>query len=299
MTSESAGRSTNSARVFLSWSGESSRLVAKALSAGMQQLSERLEPWLSEDLEPGAEWASTLVPQIRKAKLAVLCLTRRNVGAVWIAFETGAYYGSRLRKGVVPYLLDIQPAELTFPLGLFQSVTADWLGTKSLFARVGELVELDASVVEERLASTIWPQLNDQLTVIRKLQAEAQETARSSANVANAFFLGHDLRWTIDVSTSDAPPKDVKHGIRQILHQATDLGIEHENGVQALQRVAQSLLDLPDEEWTTEIRGEVDLALRLAFERIGAVMTRLQPEYRAYDPENQQSWIEMQAEGRA
>ena len=290
---------SGSVRVFLSWSGESSRLVAKALHEGMQRLSDRLEPWLSDDLEPGAQWASMLVPQIRKARFAVLCLTRRNIGAAWIAFETGAYYSSRLRKAVVPYLLDIRPADLTFPLGLFQSVTADWHGTKSMFVRLGELVDMEEKAVEEMFVSTIWPDLNSQLTVIRKLQAEAQETARTSANIANAFFLGHDLRWTIDVVSARRSPKDIKHGIIQILHQASDLGLDGENGVQALKHKVEHLLELPDDQWTAPIRSEVDLALRLAFERLCTSVIRLQPDYRPYNPENQQSWLEMQADGRA
>lgn len=295
-TSEPSG---SSVRVFLSWSGESSKQVANALKDGMRRLSDRLEPWLSEDLQPGAEWASMLVPQIKKASLAVLCLTRRNVGAAWIAFETGAYYSSRLRKAVVPYLLDIEPADLTFPLGLFQSVTADWQGTKSMFIRVGQLVDLPAPAVEERFARDIWPELRDQLTLIQRLQAEAEETAHTTASIANAFFLGHDLRWTINVANARRPPNEIKHGIIQILHQARDLGLDDDNGVRALKQAVKPSLELPDDQWTTEIRNEVDLALRLAFERISSSVTRMQPNYRPYDPENQQSWLQMQAEGRA
>jgi hypothetical protein len=288
-------------RVFLSWSGETSKLVAKALHDGMELLSPRLEPWLSEDLEPGAEWASTLVPQIRRARLAVLCLTRRNVSAAWIAFETGAYYSSsRLRKAVVPFLLDIPPAELTFPLALFQSVSADWTGLKMLFTRIGELVGIDASTVEEQFAKSIWPQLNDQLTTIRKLQAEAEVAAHGGpTNIANAFYLGHDLRWTMDVLDSGAAVKDVKHGLIQILHQAKELGFGDNNNFLILRQKATDVLKLPDKAWTEAVRDDVALALHLAFDRLGTLVIGLQPGYRPYDPDNREQWLAIQADNRA
>jgi hypothetical protein len=165
--------------------------------------------------------------------------------------------------------------------------------------RVSELIDLEPQAVEERFAATIWPQLNDQLSIIRKLQAEAEAAAGPPANIANAFFLGHDLRWTMDVLSSGAPANDVKHGLVQILHQATDLGIGDENPVLALQQKVKEFLAVPDDAWTTEIRSDADLALRLAFERIGALIISLQQGYRPYDPENQARWLAMQADGRA
>jgi hypothetical protein len=288
------------ARVFLSWSGETSRLLANALADGMRTVSDRLEPWLSEGLEPGVEWASTLVPHIRKARLAVLCLTHRNVGASWIAFETGAYYSSRLRKGVIPFLLDFPPGDLAFPLGLFQSLSADWKGSKALFIRVGQLVDVDPDTVEELFATKIWPQLNDQLKVIRGLKPQPEIKATlSPANIANAFFLGHDLRWTMDALSSGAVVDDVKHGLVQTLHQAEELGLGQHDHILVLKQKATEVLGLAPEEWTESVREGVATALRVAFERLGGLVIRHQPGYRPYDPANQASWLATQAQGRA
>ena len=282
----------------MSWSGDTSLLVAKAVCEGIELLSDRLEPWLSEDLEPGEEWASTLIPQIRKARLAVLCLTRRNVGAAWIAFETGAYYSSRSGQVVVPLLLDITPADVEFPLGLFQGVTADEYGLKRLFTRIGELVGLEAAAAEERFDSQIWPQLDDRLTTIRD-QSAAEATQVAPTNVANAFFLGHDLRWTMDALSSGAEPDDVKHGITQVLHQAKDLGLGDNNNYVVLRQKAAALIGLPDDQWTEKVRADLALALQLAFERLGSVLIGLQPGYAPYEPDNRERWLQIQAENRA
>jgi hypothetical protein len=286
-------------RVFLSWSGEPSKLLAEALAEGMRALSPRLEPWLSDDLDPGEEWASTLIPQIRKAQLAILCLTHRNVNAPWIAFETGAYYTSRLRKGVIPFLLDLPPGELEFPLGLFQSLRADWKGTKALFIRLGKLVDLGADEVENALVTKLWRQLSDQMDAIRGIPPPRTDEPGNWKNVANAFFLGHDLRWTIDVLTGGGPVDDVKHGLIQILHQAHELGLSQHNHFLILAREATEALKLPGDSWTPEVRDKLETCLKLSFERIGGLVINRQPGYRPYDPENQKTWLAMQAAGRA
>jgi hypothetical protein len=241
------------------------------------------------------------VPNIRKAQLAILCLTHRNINAPWIAFETGAYFTSRLKKGVVPYLLDFPADELQFPLGLFQSQQADWKGTKALFVRVGTLVDIDAATVEEKVVREIWPQLDDQLKAIRGLAPGATRTGEPGnwMNVANAFFLGHDLRWTIDVLENGGSPQDVKHGLLQMLHQADELGLSEHDYFVILAGQAGNAFDLPDNEWTPEVRKELEASVKAAFDRFGRLVIERQPGYEACDPANRENWLKYQQEGRA
>ncbi len=284
-------------RVFLSWSGEASRHLANALADGMTLLSDWVEPWMSDRIEPGAQWANTLVPEIRKAHLAILCLTHRNADAPWIAFEAGLYY--TWRKSIIPFLLDFPPADLRFPLGLFQSVSADMEGSKALFLRVGDLLGMDTAAVGKRFAKSIWPQLDEQIATIRATEQKPDISAPGQAtNIANAFFLGHDLRWTMDVA-SVGPANDIKHGLVQVLHQAEELGLGEHDHFLVLRRKATDVLGLPDGEWTADVRERVALALQVAFERIGGLVIRLQPGYHPYDADNQARWLAIQAEGRA
>lgn len=287
-------------RLFLSWSGEPSRLLAKALAGHMKSLSDRLEPWLSDDLEPGVEWASRLVPQIQEAHLAILCLTHRNATAPWIAFETGAYYTSPLKEGVIPFLFDLDSDDVVFPLALFQSIRADWTGTKALFLRVGRLAGLDSAAVEKRFVTDIWPQLGDEMEAIRRIDADGTRTDEPGnwANIANAFFLGHDLRWTIDVIVSNGSVDDIKHGLRQTLHQADELGFSQHDHFRILARQATEVLPLQEAEWTQEVRDNLAACLRDALERFGGVLIHRQPGYRPYAPDNQESWLAIQAERR-
>ena len=287
-------------RVFLSWSGDPSKAFAEAVADALETLSDRLDPWLSDDLPAGVEWANALVPNIKRAQFAILCLTHRNVNAPWIAFETGAYFTSRLRKGVVPYLLDFKREELQFPLGLFQSQETDWKGTKAVFVRVGELVGMDAKAVEDKLTGEIWDQLDDRLKTIRGLRDRTRTDEPGNwMNVANAFYLGHDLRWTIDVIENGSPPSDVKHGLLQTLHQADELGLSEHDYFVILAKQAADVFDIPDEEWTSEIRERLDGAVKEAFDRFGRLVIERQPGYHACDPKNREAWLRYQAARRA
>jgi hypothetical protein len=288
-------------RVFLSWSGERSKALAMALEESIGTLSDRIEPWISDELEPGVEWASALIPQIQQARFAILCLTNRNMTAPWIAFETGAYYTSPLREGVIPFLLDIDADELPFPIGLFQSLKADWKGTKALLTRLGRLVDLDADAVEERMVTGIWPQLHDRIDAIRRIDFDGTRTDEPGhwMNVANAFFLGHDLRWTMDELRQGGVPDDVKHGLRQVLHQADELGLSTHDHFLILARQATEVLGLPGEAWTPEVRDKLKGCLKDALERFGGLIISRQPGYRPYPPDNQDSWLAIQADGRA
>jgi hypothetical protein len=294
MTPGQGDDSDGRARIFLSWSGEPSRLLATALSGYIEGLSDRLDPWLSEDLQPGAEWASTLIPQIRKARLAILCLTRRNVTAPWIAFETGAYYSSRLKKGVIPFLLDLPSSELTFPLGLFQGLQADRAGSKALFLSVGKLSGMDVEAIEQWFLEH-WPRLREELDDIRR-EGSRREEPGNWLNVANAFYLGHDLRWTIDVINGGGSAQHVVHGLRQILHQADELGLSQHNDYVVLRAQVTKASQLSAHEWTPEVRIELEESVKTALERFGELVRRRQPTYRPYASDNRENWLAIQAE---
>jgi hypothetical protein len=288
--------------VFLSWSGEPSRLLATALESHLKNLSrqvvpgDRLSPWLSEDLEPGAEWASTLIPRVRSARVAILCLTRRNVTAPWISFETGVFYSSRLKKAVIPFLLDVTSDGLSFPLGLFQGLQADRNGSKALFVRIGELAGIGADAVEPWFLER-WGQIEEEFDDIRK-DGSRREEPGNWLNVANAFYLGHDLRWTIDI-VEDGSPADIVHGLKQILHQADELGLSGHNDFAVLTKQVELVHQLPDAKWTDRERHELEECLKTALERFGELVRRRQPSYRAYSDDNKDSWLAMQARRRA
>ena len=118
-------------RVFLSWSGRTSRMIAESLRDWLPNVLQTLEPWLSsEDIPLGTHWLREISSRLEESSAGVICLTRGNVGAKWVNYEAGALARSNVL--VCPYLLDMEPTELAGPLSQFQCAKADRDGTFAL-----------------------------------------------------------------------------------------------------------------------------------------------------------------------
>lgn len=112
-------------RVFLSWSGEHSNLVAAALKEWLPLVIQALDPWISSsDIEKGEVWLTSISDSLTKADgMGVFCLTPENVRAPWLAFEAGAL-ALQDRARVATFLYGVQAEHVPAPLGLFQATDA-------------------------------------------------------------------------------------------------------------------------------------------------------------------------------
>lgn len=281
-------------KVFLSWSGERSHRVARALKRHVESISSNVEAWEADDLRPGAEWARSLIPNIERADVAVLCLTRRNLSAPWISFELGAFYRSEVERAAVPYLLDVSRESLDFPVGMFQAVEADRSGTKKLFWRVAEGLGIEEQSFEDIFGSRIWPNLAEELDEIRRVDEDGQWV-----NIANAFYLGHDLRWVMAHLDSGAPLDDIKHGLRQIVHQANELGLAASNEFKLLAARVSPILALEAADWDESAAADLRDAIDASFREFGRLIAARQPGYTPYPPDNQDEWLRVKARREA
>src|SRR6266852_8612587 len=101
-------------KVFISWSGEQSRLVAEALKILLRRVI-RCEPFLSTHIEAGSKWLNEIVRELGQSPVGIICLTAENQKEPWLVFEAGAIsaFARPLLKAdetiearVCPYLLD-------------------------------------------------------------------------------------------------------------------------------------------------------------------------------------------------
>lgn len=155
-------------RVFISWSGERSRLVAEALQAWLPSVIQRLDPWMSaHSIDAGARWGGELAKELEAQEFGVLCLTPENVGAPWLLFEAVALSKSVKTSRVVPYRLGLPALGVGPPLSQFQGVDASQEGTQKLIDSSNQAQ--DAPLDKERLERTFqwaWPELGERLKAI-------------------------------------------------------------------------------------------------------------------------------------
>ena len=76
-------------RIFLMWSGDSSRLVGEAASRLLQQTLGGAKVFISTQMPAGSLWKDELTKNLREANVGIACFTRENLVNPWIHYESG------------------------------------------------------------------------------------------------------------------------------------------------------------------------------------------------------------------
>lgn len=186
--------------VFISWSGDRSRVVAQKLREWLPRVVQAAKPWMSEaDIQKGSRGLTELTKALSSMKVGITCLSPDNLDSPWLHFEAGALSktiddASRL----CTYLLDeLNPEDAKPPLGMFQATRATKEDTRKLIKTINLSVadeplreeDLDAvfDVMWPSLEATIksLPALNPTRQVKRSTEdmlAEILELVRAEAN---------------------------------------------------------------------------------------------------------------------
>jgi hypothetical protein len=148
-------------RVFISWSGEPSRSIARALDGWLESVVQQVDAWMSEeDIGSGARWNDAITKSLDGTDFGVVCVTRANQKAPWLIFEAGALAKSVEKAKVVPLFIDLPPSDITGPLAAFQGRSLDEEGIRRLVHDLNNAAE--RKMPKERLDgifSAMWPEI--------------------------------------------------------------------------------------------------------------------------------------------
>ncbi|MDP1727027.1 MAG: toll/interleukin-1 receptor domain-containing protein [Bacteroidota bacterium] len=110
--------------VFISWSGERSKIFAELLHDFIQRLLHPIKPWMSSiDIEKGVQWNMEIASKLSKDSVGIICTTPENQTSAWLMFEAGAISKTIDVSRVMPILIGLEPEELVSPLNQFQATT--------------------------------------------------------------------------------------------------------------------------------------------------------------------------------
>lgn len=107
-------------RVFLSWSGDCSHVVAQELKKWIPCLIDVDVFFSAEDIEKGENWPSSIVKELSSCSYGIVCLTKDNKDKPWINFEAGAI-SKALDSHLSALLIDIVPSDIQGPMKLYQA----------------------------------------------------------------------------------------------------------------------------------------------------------------------------------
>lgn len=155
-------------KVFISWSGATSKAVALALHKWLPIVLQYVEPWMSErDIAAGERWAAEVATRLEESSFGILCLAPDNLNAPWLLFEAGAISKVMAIASVCPYLLGVDFRDVSGPLGQFQAKKAEKAPTLELVEAINQ--KAPKPLEQLRLHQTfdaLWPTLEQELAGI-------------------------------------------------------------------------------------------------------------------------------------
>lgn len=166
--------------LFLSWSGERSKLLAEAFDKWIQSVIQAVKPFFSpDDVEKGSFWAMELNEILQDARTGILFVTPENKERPWLLYEAGALAAKMGKPKLIPLLFDLQPSDLVGPLThLNAAVFSKEDVRKAVSAINNQLLEgkLDPQVLDS-VFEKWWPDLESGVSEV--LQSVAQPTTVS------------------------------------------------------------------------------------------------------------------------
>lgn len=155
-------------KVFLSWSGQRSKVVAEIFSDWLKCVIQASQPWIStRDIDRGAIWFSEINDKLKDVSVGVVCLTQENKNKPWILFETGALAKGLTTNRVCTFLIDLNPEDLQDPLAQFNHTMPNksslWALTRTINACLVENA-LDERILKQ-VFETYWPQFEQNFEI--------------------------------------------------------------------------------------------------------------------------------------
>ncbi len=194
-------------KIFLSWSGEKSRYIAKALRQLLEDVNHNFDPWMSgTDIKAGARWGEELARQLDDTDFGIICLTSESLRSPWLLFEAGALSKSVRDSLVCPYIIDLKQEDIDGPLSQFQGKDISKEGTWELIRSIDEGAGED-SLGELRLQRYFERYWSDFETALKAMETGKKgvspEIRRKVVNVlANHFPDVRDARMVVSFSNS-------------------------------------------------------------------------------------------------
>lgn len=186
--------------VFISWSGEDTKLIGRILH---EMLLKRFDKkgllfFYSPEIPAGSIWVDSILTNLEKCCFGIICMSIHNVDSPWLNFEAGAisktYYDRNKKK--IPansiYMFNIEKIsqkKLKGPLSIFQ------VNNIEINQRVQELYEKINNLLNEEDKYT--------LEAINKMACEDSISFSKELNVKSNseldIFISFPIKGTTDL----------------------------------------------------------------------------------------------------
>lgn len=150
-------------KVFLSWSGETSKQIAQRFKEWLPLVIQQVEPYMSSEMEKGVRWSEDIHKELQGSAFGLIFLTPDNIEKPWICYEAGALANKLDSINVSPFYFNISPSDIqNSPLTLFQATKNDKDDILKLIKSLNSKLPDEKKMDDIRLEKTFeqwWPNI--------------------------------------------------------------------------------------------------------------------------------------------
>jgi TIR domain len=206
-------------KLFLSWSGDSSRKIAEIFKDWLFPFSNELDIFFTPDgIEAGKRWTNELSQKLQDCEIGIFVYTRQNLDSLWMAFEAGAL-SKRIDTGrVIPLIFGEPELKLKQPLAQFQAKRFSERGIFETLEAVNNC--LSSKKTKEELTSLLkftWATLDEKVTQVLEIESDSEMPLDSNDRIDVSEILNnlYSLIRTSPVYSTDFA-KDISELVEQI-----------------------------------------------------------------------------------
>ncbi len=174
-------------KVFISWSGETSKAIAEILRQWLPSVIQVVRPYYSpDDITKGTRWSSEIAKELEESAVGLICLTKDNLISPWIMFEAGALSKNIDRSKVCPLLFGVDPTDIEGPLVQFQAARF----TKEEVKKVVRMINTEladgalSGEVFDGVFEMWWPKLEERIqTELKKAGSLNDKDVRGERDI--------------------------------------------------------------------------------------------------------------------
>lgn len=138
-------------KIFISWSGDTSKKLAEALHRWLPVFLQSTKPYYTpESIRKGDKWLNSIIDNLKESSACIICLTPDNLEKPWILFEAGAISNRFSDSLIHPLAFGFSKANIKSPLNIFQSTDFDEDDFKKL------LKSLNIQLGEQKISDQIF-----------------------------------------------------------------------------------------------------------------------------------------------
>ncbi len=177
----------HSMKIFISWSGNRSRVFAQEFAIWIRCVIQAARPWIStDDIPGGSNWFNLISTQLSATSTGIICLTKENFRNEWIMFESGALFKGLPSSRLYTILIDLDVGDIVnSPLTQINHTKTTQTQIKKLVhdlnREMGELA-LDTPTLDT-VFEMYWQKFEE---LLAKAMAEKSDEKQEKANEVSA-----------------------------------------------------------------------------------------------------------------